>query len=264
MPDDDDVTLSHAIILGPKDTPYEGGIFYFLIRYPPNYPINNPAVLLMTTGNGTVRFNPNLYACGKVCLSILGTWQGPSWTPAYDTQAVLISIQSLMCEEPFYNEPGYEGMKGSKQATAQSTNYNARVKYNSLTVAGLDMFENKNGDTKNMPARLHEITKQQFLNRIEFYKKSVEHYKSLNGTALPRDEMFMSFSKFRTDPKFEYNQLSQRLDAIIKAHVPGPSGDKDDSRNDSKDDRPRKRQRSSGVPKPSTSSSSDQDIITLD
>lgn len=33
-------------------------------------------VLLKTTGGGSVRFNPNLYNCGKVCLSLLGTWEG--------------------------------------------------------------------------------------------------------------------------------------------------------------------------------------------
>lgn len=32
-----------------------------------------------------VRFNPNLYNCGKVCLSLLGTWAGPSWDPAAST-----------------------------------------------------------------------------------------------------------------------------------------------------------------------------------
>lgn len=33
-------------------------------------------------GGGLVRFNPNLYNCGKVCLSLLGTWsggQGEGW-----------------------------------------------------------------------------------------------------------------------------------------------------------------------------------------
>lgn len=39
----------------------------------------------LTTGSGSVRFNPNLYQCGKVCLSLLGTWQGPSWDPATST-----------------------------------------------------------------------------------------------------------------------------------------------------------------------------------
>jgi Ubiquitin-conjugating enzyme len=39
----------------------------------------------LTTGAGSVRFNPNLYNCGKVCLSLLGTWSGPSWSPANST-----------------------------------------------------------------------------------------------------------------------------------------------------------------------------------
>jgi hypothetical protein len=32
-----------------------------------------------------VRFNPNLYINGKVCLSLLGTWSGPSWNPKTST-----------------------------------------------------------------------------------------------------------------------------------------------------------------------------------
>ena len=62
----------HALITGPFDTPYEGGFFYYLIRCPPDYPIHPPKVKLLTTGGGRVRFNPNLYKNGKVCLSILG------------------------------------------------------------------------------------------------------------------------------------------------------------------------------------------------
>ena len=42
-------------------------------------------VQFLTTGGGKVRFNPNLYECGKVCLSLLGTWSGPSWNPAVST-----------------------------------------------------------------------------------------------------------------------------------------------------------------------------------
>lgn len=36
-------------------------------------------VQLCTTSGGNVRFNPNLYQQGTVCLSLLGTWGGPSW-----------------------------------------------------------------------------------------------------------------------------------------------------------------------------------------
>jgi len=65
-------------------------------------------VLLKTTGGGRFRFNPNLYNCGKVCLSLLGTWsggQGESWNAdASTTFQVLISIQSLiLVDEPYFN-----------------------------------------------------------------------------------------------------------------------------------------------------------------
>lgn len=46
------------------------------MRFPTDYPNTPPRVLIMTTSSGTVRFNPNLYNSGKVCLSILGTWRG--------------------------------------------------------------------------------------------------------------------------------------------------------------------------------------------
>ena len=69
----------HALISGPEDTPYEGGCFIFDIVCGPDYPNAAPKVLLFTTGGGTVRFNPNLYNCGKVCLSLLGTWHGEGW-----------------------------------------------------------------------------------------------------------------------------------------------------------------------------------------
>ncbi|CAF0896377.1 unnamed protein product [Adineta ricciae] len=107
-PDPMNLTIIHALITGPSDTPYEGGFFYFTVRCPPDYPIRSPRCRLMTTGNNTVRFNPNLYANGKVCLSILGTWTGPAWSPAQCLLSVLISIQSLMSENPYHNEPGYE------------------------------------------------------------------------------------------------------------------------------------------------------------
>ena len=64
---------------------YGGGCFVFDIYFPPIYPNGPPKVNLMTTGKGSVRFNPNLYNNGKVCLSLLGTWrggaQGENWNP---------------------------------------------------------------------------------------------------------------------------------------------------------------------------------------
>lgn len=79
--DEEKLDVMYAVIVGPKGTPYEGGFFYFIIRFPEQYPMKPPSVKFMTTGNGNVRFNPNLYTNGKVCISILGTWSGPGWQP---------------------------------------------------------------------------------------------------------------------------------------------------------------------------------------
>ena len=65
-----------ALISGNIDTPYEHGLFLFDLALPENYPINPPKVNIMTNGNHTLRFNPNLYSDGFVCLSIINTWDG--------------------------------------------------------------------------------------------------------------------------------------------------------------------------------------------
>lgn len=61
------------MIAGPEGTPYANGLFEFDCFMPVEYPSTPPLVNLQTTGGGLVRFNPNLYNCGNVCLSLLGS-----------------------------------------------------------------------------------------------------------------------------------------------------------------------------------------------
>ena len=80
---------------------------------------------LQTTGQGSVRFNPNLYNCGKVCLSLLGTWdgeRGETWDPACSTVLqVIVSIQSLiLVPQPYFNEPSFEQDMGTPMGDALS------------------------------------------------------------------------------------------------------------------------------------------------
>ena len=104
-----------ALLTGPRDTPYSGGCYVFDIFLDSGYPKKAPKVNLMTTGQASVRFNPNLYNCGKVCLSLLGTWSGQNasegWSKKSTLLQVLVSIQSaiLGVKYPYFNEPGREG-----------------------------------------------------------------------------------------------------------------------------------------------------------
>lgn len=72
VPDESNLRFIHVLIIGPNDTPYEGGLFYFYVKCPTDYPMHPPKIKLMTTDAGRVRFNPNFYNTGKICVSILG------------------------------------------------------------------------------------------------------------------------------------------------------------------------------------------------
>lgn len=119
---EDRMDLLRAMVEGPKGTPYEGGIFAFDLKLPHNYPNSCPKAFYHSAGRYA---NPNLYACGKVCLSLLGTWGGPGWDSSVSTLLqLLVSIQGLvLIEDPYCNEPGQEADGG----TEMSVEYNQQV-----------------------------------------------------------------------------------------------------------------------------------------
>ncbi|KIW06063.1 hypothetical protein, variant [Verruconis gallopava] len=130
--------LMKVLIIGPRETPYAHGLFEFDMMCPWNYPQLSPKMHFKTTGKGTAHFNPNLYPDGKVCLSLLGTWSGPSWEPNRSTiLQVLVSIQAMIfCSEPWYNEPGREG----REMKDQSRRFNAEVQILTIRHALVDVL----------------------------------------------------------------------------------------------------------------------------
>ena len=99
------MTKGYALIIGPSDTPYFGGYYFFNFDYPFDYPFSPPKVTFMTN-DGTTRFNPNLYKCGKVCVSILNTWAGDKWSSCQTINSILLTLCSLFNNWPLENEPG--------------------------------------------------------------------------------------------------------------------------------------------------------------
>lgn len=164
------------IITGPKDTPYHNGVYEFHAYFPSTYPNDPPNVLLNTTDGGKVRFNPNLYASGKVCLSLLGTWsgqQGEKWNSEMSTfLQVIISIQSLiMVEEPYFNEPGYEKAMHTETGKKRAFDYKNQIRYDNLRVAILNQI-------KNPPQGFEEFTINHFKQKKEEILKVAEEWKN--------------------------------------------------------------------------------------
>lgn len=124
----DCLDLFYVMLRGPAG-PYEGSLFFFTLEpwvaYNAGdnstgltYPATPPRVLHQSPWS--IRSHPNLYQTGgdwsehsrnggaKVCLSILGTWAGPGWTPMYTFMHIFQTILSILDNEPLRNEPAYE------------------------------------------------------------------------------------------------------------------------------------------------------------
>jgi ubiquitin-protein ligase len=134
--DEDTLGKVYVLMIGPEDTPYEDGFFFFQIDLPDTYPIDPPKVKYLTQG-GKIRFNPNLYVSGKVCLSIINTWMGPGWSPCNTLSSVLISIQAMvLIDNPLTNEPGFENASKSKLK-----DYSEIIRHESLRTGLLGMIK---------------------------------------------------------------------------------------------------------------------------
>ena len=135
--DERNIQCLKLMIFGGKDTPYDSGCFEFDIFIPESYPAKPPQVNFLTTGKCTARLNPNLYKKGKVCLTLLGTWDGnesEKWDLRESTLLQLfVSLQSfIFCEKPYFNEPTYESKIGTPEGEKKSQEYNNHTRFYTL------------------------------------------------------------------------------------------------------------------------------------
>jgi len=126
--DESNMLLGYALIIGPQGTPYTAGNFLFKFLFPTDYPFSPPKVTYYTN-DGYTRFNPNLYKCKKVCISLLNTWKGEQWTSCQSIRSVLLTLCSILNEYPLLNEPGI-----TKEHPDIDV-YNEIIKYRTLDTA---------------------------------------------------------------------------------------------------------------------------------
>jgi ubiquitin-conjugating enzyme E2 A len=115
-PVDNNIMQWQAVIIGPDDTPWEGGTFKLLLEFNEDYPNKPPAVKFLSK-----LFHPNVYLDGKICLDILQN----QWSPIYDIAAILTSIQSLLSDP---NPASPANAEASQLYERDRREYNRRVK----------------------------------------------------------------------------------------------------------------------------------------
>ena len=88
-PVDEDFFHWQATLIGPTESPYEGGVFYLDIQFPQDYPYKPPRIKFKTR-----IYHPNINSSGGICLDILKD----QWSPALTISKVLLSICSLLTD----------------------------------------------------------------------------------------------------------------------------------------------------------------------
>tara|TARA_Y100001935_G_C17301956_1_gene509819 strand:- start:1037 stop:1744 length:708 start_codon:yes stop_codon:yes gene_type:complete len=202
--DEENMLKATAMITGPKDSLYEYGFLFFNITFPKNYPYAPPDVSYISRNN--VRIHPNLYVgrhssgFGKVCLSILGTWSGPKWTSIMDVTTVLLTIQSLLDNNPLHHEPGQE-----KNNTNTNSLYNDIIKYESLNTLLLKNYMETEGiilDFKeDMEKEINKIGKIKLIDYIkDFCSKN--------------NDLTVTMPIYRINTKLSYSTLFKNIEKL--------------------------------------------------
>jgi ubiquitin-conjugating enzyme E2 Z len=177
--DDTDILKGYAMIVGPSDTPYFGGFYFFELNYPNDYPHSPPIVIYCTNGND-IRFNPNLYKNGRVCISLLNTWKGDQWTSCQTISTILLTLCTLLCKDPLLNEPGVN------KEHRDVNSYTEIIEYSNLDVAVCDILKKKNGIYQPFFDKFYSFVKENFNKNydklVEFAEKKLAEPNVQNKT----------------------------------------------------------------------------------
>ena len=84
-----DIYHWQATLMGPSDSPFEGGVFFLNIKFPSDYPFKPPKIMFSTK-----IYHPNINPGGGICLDILKD----QCSPALTISKVLLSICSLLTD----------------------------------------------------------------------------------------------------------------------------------------------------------------------
>ncbi|XP_062375823.1 baculoviral IAP repeat-containing protein 6 isoform X2 [Sardina pilchardus] len=242
--DEERLDIMKVLITGPADTPYANGCFEFDVYFPQDYPNSPPLVNLETTGGHSVRFNPNLYNDGKVCLSILNTWHGrpeEKWNPQTSSfLQVLVSVQSLiLVAEPYFNEPGYERSRGTPSGTQSSREYDGNIRQATVKWAMLEQMRNPSPCFKEVIHKHFYLKRAEIMAQCEEWITDIQQYSSdkrvgrtmshhaaalKRHTAQLREELLKLPCPDGLEPDGE--EFSDKTSALMVKELPNQDGEK--------------------------------------
>lgn len=93
----DNMQEFHIKFYGPKDTPYEKGVWRLHVELPDNYPYKSPSI-----GFVNKIYHPNIDAAsGSICLDVINS----TWSPLYDLLNIVEWMIPGLLKEPNGSDP---------------------------------------------------------------------------------------------------------------------------------------------------------------
>jgi ubiquitin-conjugating enzyme E2 J2 len=90
-PKESDILTWFYALQGPSETPYHGGVYVGKLKFPPEYPMKPPSILMLTP---SARFQVNT----RLCMS-MSDFHQESWNPMWSVATILQGVVSFMASE---------------------------------------------------------------------------------------------------------------------------------------------------------------------
>jgi hypothetical protein len=148
--------------------------------------------------------HPNLYKKGKVCMSILNSWAGDSWTGCQSIASVLLSIRSILSDNALTNEPGIS-IKNPEVPL-----YNEIIRYKNISIAIVEVLT-RPAYLRQFP-ELIDIAKQEFIDNFDAKKLNLTNSISAYNTS--KYPNIISTNAYAIKCHVQYDKLIEDLDKL--------------------------------------------------
>lgn len=189
---DTEVTSQYSLlIVGPSDSPFEGGFYYFNADYPDLYPYYSMRLTLLNGGS-----NKKLVSSIKnndICSYDFLSNNGPNkWMPCMSSVSIAEKIRNSLI---------------NKVSDLELSNSDIDIiKYCNLLSFVCDIMYNK-------PLEFKELLEKEFMSRYNYYLSTTEYFKTLHNITLLSDKLDISvtinYSELKNKIVYIYNSLSQ-------------------------------------------------------
>ena len=209
---DNNILIGRALIIGAKDTPYEGGYYFFKFDFPTSYPHSPPKVTFMTNGEDKIRVHPNLYRDGKTCLSVLNTWYGKKvgdqWSGCQTISSILLTLSSILTKNPLLHEPGVSNTHDDFEK------YTTIVEYINIKLCIIEILTNQ--VIKTDFKELYDIACDDLIkNKVSKYNILDKSKNNFIKTYNSQDKKILTTNIYRNECVVDYIKLKKMLDDTI-------------------------------------------------